>query len=98
MIRVLLADDHAMVRAGLREILADTGDIEVVAEATDGYGVDVAFDAIGGSSDKLVAEAVPLTARGGRIVVAGTPDVVARNARSRTGAALARFLEERHVA
>jgi len=36
MIRVLLADDHAIVRAGLKEILADTGDIEVAGEATDG--------------------------------------------------------------
>ena len=39
MIRVLLADDHAMVRAGLREILADTGDITVAAEATNGQEV-----------------------------------------------------------
>ena len=36
MIRVLLADDHAVVRAGLREILEGTGDIEVAAEATNG--------------------------------------------------------------
>lgn len=36
MIRVLLADDHAVVRAGLREILADTGDIRVAGEATNG--------------------------------------------------------------
>lgn len=36
MVRVLLADDHAIVRAGLKEILADTGDIEVAAEATNG--------------------------------------------------------------
>lgn len=36
MIRVLLADDHAMVRAGLKEILTDTGDIEVAGEATNG--------------------------------------------------------------
>jgi DNA-binding NarL/FixJ family response regulator len=35
-VRVLLADDHAIVRAGLKEILADTGDIEVAAEATNG--------------------------------------------------------------
>ena len=34
MIRVVLADDHRMVRTGLKEILADTGDIEVVGEAT----------------------------------------------------------------
>jgi DNA-binding NarL/FixJ family response regulator len=33
----LLADDHAMVRSGLKEILADTGDIVVAGEATDGH-------------------------------------------------------------
>lgn len=36
MIRVLLADDHAVVRSGLREILADTGDIRVAGEAANG--------------------------------------------------------------
>jgi DNA-binding NarL/FixJ family response regulator len=36
MIRVLLADDHAIVRAGLKEILADTGDITVTGEASSG--------------------------------------------------------------
>ncbi|BCS96383.1 DNA-binding response regulator [Desulfoluna limicola] len=35
-IRVLLADDHSIVRAGLRRIIEETGDIEVVAEASDG--------------------------------------------------------------
>jgi len=39
MIRVVLADDHRMVRAGLKEILADTGDIEVVGEAMNGHEV-----------------------------------------------------------
>jgi len=39
MIRVLLADDHAIVRAGLKEILADTGDIEVAGEAANGQEV-----------------------------------------------------------
>lgn len=39
MIRVLLADDHAMVRTGLKEILADTGDIAVTAEASSGSDV-----------------------------------------------------------
>jgi len=38
-IRVLLADDHAIVRAGLKELLADTGDITVAAEATNGQEV-----------------------------------------------------------
>jgi DNA-binding NarL/FixJ family response regulator len=35
-IRVLLADDEAMVRAGVRAILASGGESEVVAEAGDG--------------------------------------------------------------
>ena len=36
MIRVLLADDHKIVREGFRAILARAGDIEIVAEARDG--------------------------------------------------------------
>jgi DNA-binding NarL/FixJ family response regulator len=35
-IRILIADDHTLVRAGLRRILDDELDIEVVAEAADG--------------------------------------------------------------
>ncbi len=35
-IRVILADDHHMVRAGIRELLEGPGDIRVVAEAGDG--------------------------------------------------------------
>jgi len=35
-IRILLADDHAIVRAGIRQFLEAAGDIEVVAEAEDG--------------------------------------------------------------
>ena len=36
MIRVLLADDHGMVRAGLRSLIEETGDLVVQAEAADG--------------------------------------------------------------
>ena len=36
MIRVLLADDHTIVRTGLKEILADTGDLAVAGEAGTG--------------------------------------------------------------
>jgi DNA-binding NarL/FixJ family response regulator len=35
-IRVLVVDDHAMVRTGLASVLRSGGDIEVVAEAADG--------------------------------------------------------------
>ena len=35
-IRVLLADDHAVVRKGIREFLTEPGDIDVIAEASNG--------------------------------------------------------------
>lgn len=39
LIRVVLADDHAVVRKGIREFLEDSGTIEVVAETGDGETV-----------------------------------------------------------
>ena len=35
-IRILLADDHAVVRQGFRLILSSQGDMEIVGEAGDG--------------------------------------------------------------
>jgi DNA-binding NarL/FixJ family response regulator len=35
-IRVLIADDHGLLREGIRALLTPSGDIEVVAEAADG--------------------------------------------------------------
>ena len=43
-IRVLLVDDDALVRSGLRMMLAGAGAIEVVGEADDGRGVLGAID------------------------------------------------------
>jgi DNA-binding NarL/FixJ family response regulator len=37
MIRVILCDDHALIRRGIRDTLADASDIEVIGEAGD-YG------------------------------------------------------------
>lgn len=37
MIRVLIADDEPLIRAGIKMILASAADIEVVAEAADGH-------------------------------------------------------------
>ena len=48
MIKVLLADDHSIVRDGLRRIIEESGEMEVVAEASDGQ------EAI-----QLVAETTP---------------------------------------
>lgn len=39
MIRVLLADDHRIVRDGLKQILAETEDLVVAGEAVDGHDV-----------------------------------------------------------
>ncbi|HEX8740659.1 MAG TPA: response regulator transcription factor [Casimicrobiaceae bacterium] len=36
MIRILIADDHAIVRAGLRQFIADQADMEVTGEAASG--------------------------------------------------------------
>jgi two-component system invasion response regulator UvrY len=54
MIRVLLADDHAIVRAGLRELLADTGDIAVAGEA--GTGQEALARAREGDYDVIVLD------------------------------------------
>jgi DNA-binding NarL/FixJ family response regulator len=35
-IRILLADDHTVVRKGIRDILLEAGDLDVIAEAADG--------------------------------------------------------------
>jgi DNA-binding NarL/FixJ family response regulator len=42
-IRVLLADDHIVVRAGIRQILEHAGDIRVIAEAGDGEAAQAAI-------------------------------------------------------
>lgn len=39
MIRIFIADDHAMVRGGLRQIIATCDDIQLVGEAIDGNSV-----------------------------------------------------------
>jgi two-component system invasion response regulator UvrY len=39
MIRLLIADDHAVVREGIKRIIADTNDITVAGEAADGQAL-----------------------------------------------------------
>ncbi len=39
MIRILIADDHGVLRAGLRALLSAEADLDVVGEAEDGAGV-----------------------------------------------------------
>jgi DNA-binding NarL/FixJ family response regulator len=40
----LLADDHQMVRAGIRQLLEVAGDVEVIAEAGDGEAAELLID------------------------------------------------------
>jgi two-component system, NarL family, invasion response regulator UvrY len=47
-IRVLLSDDHRIVREGVKQVLADAPDIEVRAEATNGVEVMEKVLALGG--------------------------------------------------
>lgn len=37
MIRVVIADDHTIVREGLKQLLGAAGDLQVIAEAADGH-------------------------------------------------------------
>jgi DNA-binding NarL/FixJ family response regulator len=39
MIRIVLADDHTIVREGLKQLLGAAGDLEIVGEARDGHEV-----------------------------------------------------------
>jgi YesN/AraC family two-component response regulator len=39
MIKVLIADDHALFRDGLKRIFSEIEDIDVVAEAVDGKDI-----------------------------------------------------------
>ena len=47
-IHVLLADDHRIVREGLKQVFADAPDIEVRAEAVDGEQALAQAEALGG--------------------------------------------------
>jgi len=55
-IRVFLVDDHPVVRAGLRHLLAATPDIEVVGEAADGRRASQAAEADDWAVDVLVLD------------------------------------------
>jgi DNA-binding NarL/FixJ family response regulator len=54
MIRVLLADDHPVVRTGCRRLLEQAGDMRVVAEADSAHSAYAAF--IAQAPDVLVAD------------------------------------------
>ena len=56
MIRVLIVDDHAVVRAGLRHVLDSATDIETVGEAGDGR--EAVFEARSSKPDVILVDVV----------------------------------------
>jgi len=50
MIKVLIGDDHRIVREGLKQVLADAPDVSVLAEASSGSEVLAQVQALGGSA------------------------------------------------
>lgn len=62
MVKVLVADDHAVVREGLKRILSQGPGIEVVAEAEDGAG---AIEAAGSNDVDIVILDMSMPGRGG---------------------------------
>ncbi len=71
MTRVILCDDHAVVRRGIRDTLADTHDIEVVAEA--GSYSEVR-DALRNTPCDVLVLDLSLPGRGGLEVLASVKD------------------------
>ena len=71
MTRVILCDDHAVVRRGIRDTLADAPDIEVVAEA--GSYSEVR-DALRNTPCDVLVLDLSLPGRGGREVLASLKD------------------------
>jgi two-component system invasion response regulator UvrY len=59
MIRVLMGDDHRIVREGLKQVLADAPDIEVCAEAASGPEVLDPYVRDGGIHVVLLDIAMP---------------------------------------
>ncbi|MGQ0649236.1 MAG: response regulator [Gemmatimonadaceae bacterium] len=80
MIRLLLADDHVVLKAGIRRLLADVPDFEVVAEASTGFEavegvrthqIDVAIIDVGMPGPDIVTEieSIRSVSPGTRVVV-----------------------------
>lgn len=62
MIKILIADDHAIIREGLKQILAETSDMVVAGEAADGREV---LDQVRKDDFDLVLLDIAMPGRGG---------------------------------
>jgi two-component system invasion response regulator UvrY len=78
-IRVLLADDHAIVRIGFKLLLQGTDDIDVVAEADSGESAYQAFSQPGAAIDVVVID-LSMPGMGG---IEAVKRILARDPRAR---------------
>jgi two-component system, NarL family, invasion response regulator UvrY len=62
MIQILIADDHAIVRAGLKQLIADSDDMAVTGEAVDGVE---ALDLVANNKYDVVVLDLSMPGRGG---------------------------------
>jgi DNA-binding NarL/FixJ family response regulator len=62
MIKILIADDHAIVREGLKQILSQTTDMVVVAEASNGQE---ALDKLAGNNIDLIVLDISMPGKSG---------------------------------
>jgi DNA-binding NarL/FixJ family response regulator len=62
MIKILIADDHAIVREGLKQILSQTPDMVVIAEASNGQE---ALDKLAGNNIDLIVLDISMPGKGG---------------------------------
>jgi two-component system invasion response regulator UvrY len=62
MIKILIADDHAIVREGLKQIVAETADMEIADEARSGHEV---LDKVGNNDYDVVVLDISMPGRDG---------------------------------
>ncbi len=91
MIRVLIVDDHRLVRAGLSTLLTATDGMAVVGEAADG---EQALSAVAQDVPDIVLMDVSMPVRDG---IAATRDILAAHPQARI-VALTSFTDEARVA
>ena len=91
MIRVVVADDHAIVRSGLAQLLATADDIELVGEAANGA---VAVDGVAECAPDVVLMALSMPEVDG---VEATQRIVANDGDARV-VVLTSFADDRHIA
>ena len=60
MIRILIADDHAIVRAGLKQFIVDQPDMQIAGEAATGSETQMVFSITLDDSGRLKADGAPI--------------------------------------